>query len=82
MWITSPSHDTDVNWFAIGFGEDQASENLYMRFVEQKELRGFNRSPSLKDGQTAKITSYDFDLGIKATVTMTSYPRAQLKVKI
>ena len=82
MWITSPSHDTDVNWFAVGFGDETASQRLYMRFVEQNELKDFNRSPSINDESVAKITTYDFDLGIKATVSMTSYPRAQLKVKI
>lgn len=45
-------------------------------------MNGFNRAPSFRDGHTQAITSYDFDLEIKVTVSMTSYPRSILKVKI
>lgn len=82
MWIISPEHDTDVNWLAVGFGNEPANKLLYEKLAQDTEFIGFNRTPSLKDGETATITSFDFDLMIKVTASMTSYSRAALKVKI
>jgi hypothetical protein len=48
---------------------------------ESKNLDTFNRSPSFKN-KSAEFTTYDFELGLKVTATMTSNPKAELKIRI
>jgi hypothetical protein len=82
MWISSPKHDFDVNWFALGFGEEVASKNLYKKLALNKKLEGFNRKPSFRDGEPSSFAVHDFELRVKVIVKMTSHSRASLKLKI
>ena len=81
MWISSPKHDLDVNWFALGFGEEVASRELYKKMAKE-ELKGFNRKPSFRHGFPSSFAVHDFELRVKVIVKMTSHSRASLKLKI
>lgn len=37
------------NWFAVGFGKQNASASLFLRMKDSLELNGFNRTPVLKN---------------------------------
>ncbi len=81
MWAVAPTLDFNVNWFALSICKEEASKDLYNNMYKNKNLDTFNRSPSFKD-KSAEFTTYDFELGLKVTATMTSFPRAELKIKI
>ena len=49
MWELNAESDYHWNWFAVGFGEQNASASLFLRMKDSLELNGFNRTPVLKN---------------------------------
>lgn len=65
MWYSSPEHEWDVNWFAVGLGQVGASKQLFTKMFKDKDLKGFNRKPSFCEGKESKLNVHDFKLRLK-----------------
>ena len=50
MWSAPFNHDHYVNWFAVGFSQVSASEELFKKMYYSEHLEGFNRRPSTDEG--------------------------------
>lgn len=65
MWYSSPEHEWDVNWSAIGIGRESASEQLFSKMFRNRDMEGFNRKPSFNEQKASNLSVHDFKLRLK-----------------
>ena len=82
MWELNAESDYHWSWFAVGFGEQNASARLFFKMKDSLVLNGFNRTPVLKKNTATKLVSYETDLKIKVTVSMQYSSRCEFSVRI